>query len=103
MITNILRITLAVRDQEKALRFYVDKPGFEKRTDQPMGPGKRWITVSPKNDHNLEMVLQPSDLFDGTERKEHSAKVGKNSTMVLQVDDCRKTFETLLKLWVKFT
>jgi len=102
MITRILRITLAVRDQEEALLFYVDKLGFEKRSDQPMGPGKRWITMAPRDDHDLEMVLQPSDWFDGAEREEHLARVGKNPTMVLQVDDCQKTYEALLKRGVKF-
>ena len=102
MITKILRITLAVRNQEEALRFYTEKLGFEKRADQPMGPGRRWITVAPKDDHNLEMVLQPGDWFQGAERKEHEAKVGKNPTMVFQADDCRKTYEMLLKRGVEF-
>ena len=102
MITKILRITLAVRDQNESLQFYVDKLGFEKRADQLMG-SMRWITVAPKDDHNVEIVLQPSDWFQGAERKEHEAKVGKNPTLVLQVDDCRKTYEMLLKRGVEFT
>jgi catechol 2,3-dioxygenase-like lactoylglutathione lyase family enzyme len=37
MINRILRITLIVRDQEEAYQFYVEKLGFEKRSDLPMG------------------------------------------------------------------
>ena len=37
--------SITVDDQEKALRFYVDKLGFVKDKDIPMG-AFRWLTVS---------------------------------------------------------
>jgi catechol 2,3-dioxygenase-like lactoylglutathione lyase family enzyme len=40
-------VVLAVRDQERSLRFYVDSLGLEKRTDTPFGDGDRWIEVAP--------------------------------------------------------
>ncbi len=92
---------MAVRDQEEALQFYVEKLGFEKRTDRSMG-GRRWVTVAPGEDHNLEIVLQPIDWFDGRERDKHAAMLGKNPTIVLQVDDCRETYNSLLKHGVEF-
>ena len=47
MITAIHTSTVFVTDQDKALDFYVNKLGFEKRMDQPMGPDNRWIEVAP--------------------------------------------------------
>ena len=47
MLTRIGTITVQVTDQDKALDFYTQKLGFEKRADQPMGPEQRWIEVAP--------------------------------------------------------
>lgn len=101
MITKVLRITLVVRNQDEALSFYTEKLGFKKRSDQSMGP-MRWLTVSPKNDNQIEIVLQPLDWFQGAERERLSALVGQNPTLVLQVDDCRRTYEELNKCGVEF-
>jgi lactoylglutathione lyase len=46
MLTNIGTITVQVTDQDKALEFYTQKLGFEKRSDEPMGPNQRWIEVT---------------------------------------------------------
>jgi lactoylglutathione lyase len=46
-ITDVRTVGIPVVDQDRALAFYVDTLGFEKRLDLPMGPGKRWIEVAP--------------------------------------------------------
>jgi catechol 2,3-dioxygenase-like lactoylglutathione lyase family enzyme len=38
---------IPVSDQDKAIEFYVDKLGFEKRSDTPFGNGDRWVEVAP--------------------------------------------------------
>ena len=57
-----MRITLTsvfVDDQEKALRFYTDVLGFQKKNDVPMGT-HRWLTVvSPEAPDGVELVLEP--------------------------------------------
>ena len=45
-ITGVETVGVPVTDQDRALRFYVDELGFEKRRDVPFGPG-RWIEVAP--------------------------------------------------------
>src|SRR5215472_758937 len=90
-----LRITIRVQDQEEALRFYTQQLGFEQRADLPMGATRRWVSVAPKDEPLLEFVLQPSDWFEGEERQRHSELVGKDPTIVFQVDDCRAIFEQL--------
>ena len=52
--------SLMVDDQEKALRFYTEVLGFQKKHDVPAG-GARWITVvSPEGPNDLELVLEPN-------------------------------------------
>ena len=46
-ITDVHTITVPVSDQDRALVFYVDKLGFEKRLDVSYGQGQRWIEVAP--------------------------------------------------------
>jgi catechol 2,3-dioxygenase-like lactoylglutathione lyase family enzyme len=47
-IVDIHTVGVPVKDQDRALDFYVGTLGFETRLDVPMGPGKRWIEVAPK-------------------------------------------------------
>ena len=51
----------------------------------------------------LELVLQPSDWFEGEERQRHSELVGKDPTIVFEVDDCRATYEQLRAQGVEFS
>ena len=46
-ITALATIAVPVTDQEKALTFYVEQLGFEKRLDVTYGQGERWIEVAP--------------------------------------------------------
>jgi lactoylglutathione lyase len=46
-ITDVRTVGVPVTQQDRALEFYVDRLGFEKRLDVPMGPGARWIEVAP--------------------------------------------------------
>ena len=46
-ITDVRTVAVPVVDQDRALSFYVDVLGFEKRLDAPFAPGQRWIEVAP--------------------------------------------------------
>jgi lactoylglutathione lyase len=46
-IDEVRTIGVPVTDQDKAISFYVDTLGFDKRLDVPIGPSKRWIVVAP--------------------------------------------------------
>jgi glyoxylase I family protein len=52
--------SLMVDDQDKALKFYTDVLGFQKKHEIPMGPYK-WLTViSPEGPDDLELSLEPN-------------------------------------------
>ncbi len=46
-VTHLGTVAVPVADQDRALAFYTDVLGFEKRRDMPFGPGQRWIEVAP--------------------------------------------------------
>ncbi len=47
-ITDIRTVGVPVTDQDRALEFYLDGLGFEKRLDTPLEQfGGRWIEVAP--------------------------------------------------------
>ena len=46
-INQIGVVCIPVSDQERAIEFYVDTLGIEKRADVPFGNGYRWVEVAP--------------------------------------------------------
>jgi len=46
-ITQVGTIGVPVAEQDRALAFYLEKLGFEKRIDVPYGKGERWVEVAP--------------------------------------------------------
>ncbi|OBJ58235.1 VOC family protein [Mycobacterium sp. 1423905.2] len=100
-----MRITLAsvlVDDQDKALRFYTEKLGFQKKVDVPMGR-HRWITVvSPQAPDGTELVLEPDEHPAVKPFKEALVSDGIPFT-AFAVDDVRAEFERLSALGVEFS
>jgi catechol 2,3-dioxygenase-like lactoylglutathione lyase family enzyme len=61
-ITQVGTVIVPVRDQERALEFYVGTLGFEKRLDAPFGEGGRWIEVAPPGAATtIALVPAPED------------------------------------------
>ena len=57
---QIKLVSMLVDDQDKALAFYTNKLGFQKKNDIPMGEF-RWLTVaSPEGADGVELVLEPT-------------------------------------------
>ena len=99
MIEKLTHVPIVVSDQEKALQFYTDVLGLEKRADYQQPGNPRWVTVGPKG-QDIELIL-----FKGTytldPRAPPEAGSGGNH-WVLKTNDCRKDFETLKARGVKF-
>lgn len=51
--------SLMMNDQDKALSFYTQVLGFEKKHEIPMGPYK-WLTVVSPGRDDLELSLEPN-------------------------------------------
>lgn len=106
MIQRLSHVTYYVLDQDAARDFYVNKLGFELRMDATADNGFRWLTVGPKGQPDLQIVLMKVDGpnmepdLSATLRRLLSA--GKLGGGVLQTADCRKTYEELKAKGVEF-
>ena len=107
MIKSIAHMTVYVLDQDKALDFYKNKLGFEVGDDMTIEGGFRWLTVHPKSQPQLEMVLaEPKEgpMFS----KESADKIrglvedGAFGVGVFETDDCFKTYDELVAKGVEF-
>jgi catechol 2,3-dioxygenase-like lactoylglutathione lyase family enzyme len=58
-LSKIGLVVVPVSDQERALRFYVDTLGFEKRVDTPFGNGYRWVEVAPPGATTTIAIVPP--------------------------------------------
>ena len=57
MSQSIAQFVVTVRDYDEALRFYVDKLGFELVEDSDLGAGKRWVRVRPPGSGGAAILL----------------------------------------------
>jgi predicted enzyme related to lactoylglutathione lyase len=92
MIVGVGTVSVYVNDQDRAKDFYVNKLGFELRTDQPLNPGavNRWVEVAPK-DAATGIVLYKVD-----ENWEHYRQtIGKSQSLTLTVSDMAATHKAL--------
>jgi len=99
---KIVVSSVLVDDQEKALRFYTDVLGFEKKDDVPVGDA-RWLTVvSPQDREGTELLLEPDQHPAAGPFKAALVEDGIPYTS-FGVDDVRAEFERMRRLGVQFT
>lgn len=101
----MIRINLTsvlVDDQNKALAFYTDVLGFQKKTEIPMGE-HRWLTVvSPSEPDGVELLLEPDEHPAARPFKEALVEDGIPFTS-FAVADVQAEYDRLRGLGVRFT
>ena len=107
MISRMSHTTIFVLNQQDALEFYTQKLGFEVRMDQTMDGGFRWLTVGPRTQPDLEIVLmevKAGPMMDEAAAQQFRTLIekGKMGAGVFQTPDCRKTYEELKAKGVQF-
>ena len=107
MITKTSHFTIFVFNQDSAYDFYVNKLGFQVHTDASMGPGKRWLTVTPPEQPDVEINLMAIDdgmMFkkDAAEKMRELVKEGTFGFAVFECNDLMVTYEELKAKGVKF-
>lgn len=93
MITKLKFASIPVRDQDAALAFWVEKVGFQILTDQPMGPGKRWIELGIPGAETRIVLFTP----DGQENR-----IGTFFNGSFACDDVEHTYRELSAKGVPF-
>lgn len=93
MVRKVKFVGICVRDQDRALNFYLNKLGFTLVTDQPMGSGKRWIEVKPAKGETGVALFTP----DGQEDR-----IGTFVNTSWDCDDIENTYADLKSKGVEF-
>ena len=96
---QIRHAVIKVDDQDKALAFYTEVLGFEKRCDLA-GP-IRWLTVGARDGGGLELVLEPNHMPPALASQRALYEGGFPAT-ILSTDDIRAEFDRLSGLGVHF-
>jgi catechol 2,3-dioxygenase-like lactoylglutathione lyase family enzyme len=99
MLKNLMYVTIYVSDQDRALAFYTEGLGLEKRIDYP-GPDGRFLTVAPGNE-SVEILLWPGRSGQGP-RVDATEPAIVPGPIFLQSDDLRREFEILRSRGVEF-
>jgi catechol 2,3-dioxygenase-like lactoylglutathione lyase family enzyme len=106
MIQRLSHVTIFVLDQDAAKDFYLNKLGFELNTDATMENGFRWLTVSPKGQPDLEVILMSTTNShtdaEAAEMLRTLIRKGVLGSGVLETADCRKTYDELKARGVEF-
>ena len=107
MITRMNHVSVFVLDQDSAYNFYVNKLGFKVHTDAQMGPGMRWLTVTPPNQPDLEislMSIQEGMMFtkESAEQMRNLVRSGTFGFGVFECNDIFATYEELKAKGVEF-
>jgi catechol 2,3-dioxygenase-like lactoylglutathione lyase family enzyme len=99
---KITTTSVLVDDQAKALAFYTDVLGFQKKTDIPVGD-HRWLTVvSTDAPDGVELALEPDEHPAAGPFKAALVEDGIPFTS-FAVDDVQREYERLRELGVRFT
>src|ERR1700752_1299233 len=106
MITRLSHTGLMVRDQAQAYDVYVNKLGFKVHTDVTMDNGFRWLTVTPPEQPDLEIVLFPATKNGFDEETNKALKLllekGAMGAGAMHTPDCKATYEELKAKGVQF-
>jgi predicted enzyme related to lactoylglutathione lyase len=101
MSITIKLVSVPVDDQGKALEFYTEKFGFEKRADVSQGD-YRWLTVTAPESPDIELVLEPNANPASKSYQESLREQGIPITSFFS-DDLDADCERLAGLGVRFT
>src|SRR5271163_1121480 len=94
--------TVYVNDQEKALRFYTDVLGFQKKADFSQGP-YRWLTVaSPDDPDGVELQLALNDNPAAKAYQQAMFQQGQPAAMFFS-DDVKGDYERIKARGAEFT
>ena len=107
MIQRMSFGSIFVRDQDVAIDFYVNKLGFELTRDQTLPHGFRWVTVRPKGQAELELILfKPTAgkqlTEDDVARINELMGKGAFGAGMFETADCQRTCDELKERGVEF-
>jgi catechol 2,3-dioxygenase-like lactoylglutathione lyase family enzyme len=93
MIRGIKFVSIPVRNQDASLKFYTEKLGCKVITDQPFGPGQRWIELLIPGAETGLALFTPEG---------HEKRIGEFQSISFWCDDVFATAKILKSKGVEF-
>jgi predicted enzyme related to lactoylglutathione lyase len=93
MITQVKFVGIPTGDQNRALRFYTEKLGFEVSTDQVFDAKQRWIELRIGNSGTRVVLFTPEG---------HESRIGSFFNGSFACDDVGATYRQLTARGVEF-
>ncbi len=102
---KVTLISIPVKDQEKAAKFYTEKLGFIIKKDEPLGGGNRWLTLVSKDwKDGPELLLEPAPLhFEPSRVYQDALREAGIPWTQFDVESVEAEYERLTKLGVEFS
>jgi predicted enzyme related to lactoylglutathione lyase len=94
MITQLKFVGIPTRDQQRALKFYTERLGFEVSTDQAFDDKQRWIELRIANSATRVVLFTPEG---------HESRIGTFFNGSFACDDVQATYRQLRARGVEFT
>ena len=100
---KVSQVTLVVTNQARSLEFFIEKAGFEKKTDVSLPGGYRWVSVGFQG-HDLELALwEVGSAVDPAQQSwSKQWAPAKSPPIVLRVADCQQVYKELGSRGVEF-
>lgn len=104
MIDAIEGMTVVVSDQQRAVDFYTQRLGFEKKIDTDMA-GYRWVVVGPKGSDTVISLVDPTQArgFTPEQIEQARARIGLSTGIWLYAGDIDATYRELRSRHVDVT
>ncbi len=90
MITRLDKVTVYVKSQEEAKKFWIDRVGFVLSFEQQMGPNMKWVEVSPKGQNMTSLVLYSKEAM-----LQQSPSMVAHPSVIFATDDVEATWKDL--------
>jgi catechol 2,3-dioxygenase-like lactoylglutathione lyase family enzyme len=94
MITQVKFVGIPTGDQNRALKFYTEKLGFEVATDQVFDAKQRWIELRVANSATRVVLFTPEG---------HESRIGSFFNGSFACDDVAATYRQLKARGVEFS
>lgn len=96
--------SVSIDDYDKALNFYTNVLGFQKKHDIALGNGDRWITVvSPADPNGTELLLEPNAEYPAMKALKKALVSDGIPFTAFEVDNIQAEYGRLKSLGVTFT
>jgi catechol 2,3-dioxygenase-like lactoylglutathione lyase family enzyme len=94
-------VTLVVKNQDEALRWYTEKLGFVKIEDQASPGGDRWLVVAPPGQKDLGIILYVNSMKQ-LDPETYQRRIGGETLWVFDTADAKAACAALKERGVKF-